>query len=135
MPRTKKGGGTEMQYPDMSKIDNIANLSFSTDRYQDFDYSKHLDSVRLSNFTAGGIKHNSRKKLDRFLKQAYLTYMQGGNSTINLLRQQRGGFSDLKDLTVSIKDVKNTAGLLFNEPYKTPVINHLSEVPQSNFFL
>lgn len=128
MPQRKKPQRGSA-YPAFSEINNVANLSFRTDKYQDFDYTK-VGNLKISNFAGGGLK-----TLKKLLKESYASYMQGGASKIRQIRRGGAEYASLTDLTVPREMTNNIAGLGHTKPFQIPKITKIQQVPLSNFML
>jgi len=118
--------------PSRSDIGNINNLDYKRP-YQDFDYSKYINEIKLSNFAhAGGSTKNKKqsqksnnKRINRVMKHMYMDYMHGKGSCM------RGGA--LSELPISISDTYNVTNLNYKACYNPSRVRHISNVPYSSF--
>jgi hypothetical protein len=120
--------------PSRTEINNINNLDYSRP-YQDFDYSKYINEIKLSNFahTSGGggnkgkkqSQKSNNKRINRVMKHLYIDYMHGKGSYIS------GG--SVSDLPISISDTYNVVNLNYKACFNPPRVRHISSVPYSSF--
>ena len=121
--------------PLRSEINNINNLDYSRP-YQDFDYSKYINEIKLSNFAhAGGSskgkdnkqsQKSNNKRIHRVMKQMYMDYMHGKRSYMS-------GGDAVSDLPISVKDTYNVTNLNYKACFNPPRVRHISTVPYSSF--
>jgi hypothetical protein len=120
--------------PQWNEIINVNNLHYNT--YQDFDYSKYIHEIKLSNFAhagGGARKKNSRnpnnKRINDVIQHMYSDYLQGKPSYM------KGGGSTGTHLPISIQDTYNLNNLNYNTCYNPSRVKHVSTVPYSSFQL
>ena len=127
---TKKTGGEDSttRLPSLDDVSKIQGLDFHTKHYQDLNYDKYINQVRLSNFTKGG-------NLKSILKQAYTSYMQGGDSSVKSMQKKsrRKIHGGQDDFPVSDKQLRNIQDLHLGSPFQIPKLQRISKAPYSNF--
>jgi hypothetical protein len=121
--------------PPWNEINNVNNLQYNKP-YQDFDYSKYIHEIKLSNFAhAGGAREkksrnaNNNKRMSSVMRQMYSDYLQGKRSYMN------GGGTSGTHLPISIQDTYNLNNLNYNTCYNPSRVKHVSTVPYSSFQL
>jgi|LakMenE09Jun09ns_1017247.scaffolds.fasta_scaffold00112_9 hypothetical protein len=121
--------------PQWNEINNVNNLQYNKP-YQDFDYSKYINEIKLSNFAhagGGAIKKNSRNtnnnRISNVIKHMYSDYLKGKPSYM------KGGGTTGMNLPISVQDTYNLNNLNYNTCYNAPRVKYVSTVPYSSFQL
>lgn len=122
--------------PVMSDLVSIYNIGYDRE-YQNFDYDKYINVIKMSNFTGGGTlkKNPVSNQINLTIKNMYISYIFGNPSVIKLSKKinkkKKGG--EGKDFYVEIKDMKNIANLEYDKDYVGHFPKNESKTWLSNF--
>lgn len=124
MPRKSKGGNNVL--PDMHEIQSLYDLDYSK-AYQEFNYDKHINNIKQSNFAGGCYKGKlGTHKLSHLLVEKFDDFKKGKCS---FLKKYNGGYQ----FPVTLKDMQNISDLNYQTPFEYQEIKRLQTVPYSKF--